>query len=321
MTTQEISDIDRLLDGVERLHTSPAVAQKVLSLTSDPYFEVPEIVDCLEKDPALAASILRLINSSHFGLSNKVSSIQFAVTYLGRHSLRLAVLSFGLVDGLMRAAPATLFDDYWRRALTMALASRLCFEQDGGQQDVAFSAGLFADLGVLVFAQTDPKGYTSAYLRHDHHGQLVRIEREMFGFDHAAVSARLLARWAFPPELTEAVANHQCESAEGGRLGLAVFAASLLAEVLWVPERPHMAQLQRVLQNHFQRDVDGLISLALDCKSAFAECAALFQVNVPAGDVDAQSLRREAQRQFELAAIDVSLELDTLEAIVEDHVE
>lgn len=323
MTSQQTKDIDRLLDGIERLHSSPAVAQKVLSLTSDPYFEVAEVVDCLEKDPALAASVLRLINSSHFGLLHKVSSIQFAVTYLGRHSLRLAVLGFALVDGLMRSAPAVLFDDYWRRALTMALASRLCYENEGSNQDVAFSAGLFADLGVLVFAQNAPDSYPAVYLGYDHHDDLVSVEQEMFGFDHTAVSAGLLKRWNFPEHLIEAVALHQSgpESHDAPLLHKTVHAASLLAQVLWVPDSPHMATLQTILQDDFGRNIDGLISLAVDCKTQFADCADLFRVNVSSEEIDADALRREAERQFHLAAIDASLELDTLEAIVEDRVE
>jgi HD-like signal output (HDOD) protein len=321
MTSQQTKDIDRLLDGIERLHTSPAVAQRVLSLTSDPYFEVTEVVECLERDPALAASVLRLINSSHFGLLHKVSSIQYAVTYLGRHSLRLAVLGFALVDGLMRSAPAVLFDDYWRRALTMALASRLCFDDEAASQDVAFSAGLFADLGVLVLAQDAPEGYPAIYLGHDHHDDLVSVEKEMFGFDHAAVSARLLQRWNFPDHLIDAVALHQSspESEDEPLLNKAVHAASLLAQILWVPQSPHVATLQSILQSDFNRDIDGLISLAVECKNQFADCASLFRVNVSSGEFDAAALRHEAERQFHLAAIDASLELDTLEAIVEDH--
>lgn len=101
----------------------------------------------------------RIPNSdSLFGLANKVSGVQHAVTYLGRRTLRIAVLSFGLVDCLMEATPAVLFEVYWRRALTMACAARLCAKGVNEDEDTAYCAGLFADLGVLVFAQTDPSG-------------------------------------------------------------------------------------------------------------------------------------------------------------------
>jgi hypothetical protein len=237
--------------------------------------------------------------------------------------LRLAVLGFALVDGLMRSAPAVLFEDYWRRALTMALASRLCFQIRNSQQDVAFSAGLFADLGVLVFAQEARDTYPTIYLNHDHHQDLIAVEQEMFGFDHAAVSASLLKRWNFPQPLIDAVAQHQTgpESTEDPFLNKAVYAASLLAQVLWVPESRHMATLQSILQDDFGLDTDGLISLAVDCKNQFHDCAAMFRVDVSAEEIDAAALRREAERQFHLAAIDASLELDTLESIVEDRVE
>src|SRR5690606_22797933 len=102
--------IAKLLDRVKDLHSCPAVVQKVLQLTAEDDYDVGDVGLCLANDPALAGAILRFVNSSHFGLRSKIASLDRATMILGRRSLRLAVLNFGLTERLLAATPAKLFD-------------------------------------------------------------------------------------------------------------------------------------------------------------------------------------------------------------------
>jgi HD-like signal output (HDOD) protein len=312
--------IDELLGEIDELHSCPPVVASILSATRDEDFDIRRVVDCIERDPALAASILRLVNSSYFGLANEVSSIQHAVTYVGRRTLRLAVLSFGLVDRLMEGTPASLFEDYWRRALTMACAARRCMKGVEEDDDAVYCAGLFADLGVLVLAQVEPSRYPPIYLDCPHGSDLVDAERDTFGFDHPTVTARLLSRWKFPEDVVEATANHESHSHSRSILGQAVYGASLLAEALWSPGiwKPasiEMTNLRRVLRDEFDIDVDGLISLAEYCRREFRESAELFRVNVT-GDIDVEAIRREAKQLFTDAAMEAVIYVDSLESLM-----
>jgi HD-like signal output (HDOD) protein len=315
--------IDGLLDQIDELHSYPPIVQQILAETRDDDFDIRRVVACVQRDPALASSILRLVNSSYFGLANKVASVQHAMTYLGRRTLRLAVLSFGLVDRLVKATPAQLFEDYWRRELTIACAARRCAKGTEEDADTAYSAGLFADLGVLILAQVEPTTYPTLYMDCPHGLDLIGAERRQFGFDHAAVTARLLRRWKFPETAVQATANHESFSPERPVLDHAVYAGSLLAEVLWKPGTPpqghgHMADLRRVLEDIFDTDVDGLISLAEACRTEFRQSAELFRVNVK-GDIDVKAIRREAQRLYQDTAMDAVIHLDSLEGILEPN--
>ena len=296
-------NIDERIDAVDKLHSYPPIVQKILSVISDEDFDIRRVVGYIKRDPALAASILRLVNSSHFGLANKVSGVQHAVTYLGRRTLRIAVLSFGLVDRLMEATPAVLFEVYWRRALTMACAARLCAKGVNEDEDTAYCAGLFADLGVLVFAQTDPSGYPSLYLNHLHSIDLIDAEREVFGYDHAAVTARLLSRWKFPANIVDAVADYQSYRPGRDILVQSIHAASLLAELLWTSDSQQLPALQCVLRDEFDREIDDLISLAYHCETEFLESAELFHIDVPGG-INVETIRRDAQRLLTDTAVE-----------------
>ena len=310
--------ISELVGNVEKLHSAPAVAQRVLEITRDDYFEIRDVVDCLEHDPALAASILRLVNSSHFGLSSKLLSVQQAVTYLGRRSLRLTVLSFGIIDGLMRSAPSVLFETFWRRALTVAVAARICARELRLDCESAFTTGLFCDLGVLVLAQYDPKNYPRMYMDHAHDHELIDAEQNQYGCDHMTLGAELLRRWSFPDELTEAVRDHHVVPSDSPSLHQLAYTASLLAEVLWDPDSRRVPEVQSIVAEVFQGDTDKLIDLAIECKSAYAKALESFSVSLP-GEMDPDTLRERAREQFRKAAIDASIELDGIEAVAETH--
>ncbi|MEE8452673.1 MAG: HDOD domain-containing protein [Thermoguttaceae bacterium] len=310
--------IDRLLARMDQLHSSPAVALQILELLKDPEFRIEEVGEHLEADPALAASILRLVNSSCLGLSHKIASIQQAINYIGSRSLRLAVLSFGLVDQLTRGTPLAVCSDYWRRALTMAsAAAQLCTDAKQTPPDEAYSAGLLADIGVLVFAQVETDRYVALYDESTHGRELVKAERRSFGFSHAALGAVLLSRWNLPKRLTVAVACHDNSNRPPNTpIGRAVVAADLLADALWTPQTPRLPQAQAFLAEHFGLDVDGFISLAVACKNEIARNAELFRVELT-GSIDCEELREQAMKQYKTEAMDTAMDWDSMTAVRE----
>jgi hypothetical protein len=58
----------------KRLYSLPAVAMRVLELTGESSVDTQALTECIENDPALAAKILRVVNSSVYGLSQRVGS-------------------------------------------------------------------------------------------------------------------------------------------------------------------------------------------------------------------------------------------------------
>ena len=63
-TSAHMAAMDRLIDRIERLHSAPHVVCQVLRLLQNEDYQIHELVSCLQADPALASSILRLVNSS-----------------------------------------------------------------------------------------------------------------------------------------------------------------------------------------------------------------------------------------------------------------
>jgi HD-like signal output (HDOD) protein len=307
----------RFVRQVDQLHSMPLVATRLLKLTRAADYDIREVVACLESDPALVAKILRTVNSAFFGLRHQVGDLQQAVALLGHRSLRLLAMTFVLVEGLTRGAALRLVQDYWRRALTMALAARR-LAHDRREAGDAYSAGLLADLGVLVFAQFDEDGYWSLCRDRRHDGELIHFERQRYGCGHPTLGAELLDHWGAPAALVEAVRAHHETPAEPSSLAADVYTANLLADTLWTAGSPSLAIVRAWLDETRGLDVDGLIDLCRAVQQDLAAESAAFNVRLDE-PLDCERLLAIARRQHAAAALETACELDSLTAVLSDH--
>lgn len=269
--------MDRLIADVDGLHSSPSVAQRILLLTRNPDFRMKDVVACLEHDPGLAARILRVVNSSRYGLGRQISSIRHAATYLGQRSLRLFAVTFSLVDTLAKGVHKGISADYWSRALTMAaIAGRLAKEQSDVEENDGYTTGLLADVGVLVFAQTEATLYGPVYNSYEHGQPLVDSEEKLFGFSHAALGARLLEKWDLPAHIVLAVADHHAGGDESFPLSRCVRAGNLAADALLQPTSERVERLADEMAAHFSMSTGELVELAEACHVDMRDNAAIF---------------------------------------------
>jgi HD-like signal output (HDOD) protein len=308
--------IEQLLRRLEKLHSSPAVALRVLEITRDPEYDASEVTACLEHDPSLTAAVLRLVNSSYYSLPNRVTEIQRAISCLGRRSLRLTVLGFGLTKALSQGCPKAIHQQYWRRSITLAVAARKLAERKADpavSPEAAFAAGLLADLGMLVLAQLETEKYLSVCDADDHIVTQLAKERELFGFTHVEVGTQLMEYWKLPSELIVAVSHHHKAPVDAQPLSHVLKTANLLAEVLWTSDSPHMRLLLPILKTRFDLGIDDLIVLATECKRSVEESVEIFQVRLD-DEIDVDALQREAQALYEAALFEMSADLDTHEA-------
>ncbi len=199
--------IDQIVARAGALYSLPAVAVEVLSLTEQEKVDVRALKECIERDPALTVKILRVVNSSLFGLPREVSDLNQALSLLGIKPLKLLALGFSLPETLLVQAAREQLDWYWKTALVRAVAAREISEQLFKRPgDDAFLAGLLQDLGVLLLLGELGQPYAallseSIAARAD----LNLLERESLGFDHVQLTAGLLEHWNLPKVLVAAI--------------------------------------------------------------------------------------------------------------------
>ena len=200
ITTPQGGLLDRFVEGGRALYSLPAVALEVLDLTAAPQVDLKALKACIENDPALTGKILRVVNSSLFGLSREVADLGQALGLLGTKPLKLLVLGFSLSSVPTGHVTAYLLGKYWRRTLTRAVAAREISESLWKiPGDEPFIAALLQDLGTLVLVQELGESYAQVVERTERAGaDLASVEHTAWGFSHVELSARLLETWGLP---------------------------------------------------------------------------------------------------------------------------
>jgi len=195
-----------------RIPSLPKVALQVVSLTERPDVSMHDLAETIKHDQALNAKILRLVNSSAFGLKQNCTTLQQAMVALGVNAVKSLALSFSLVSAV-RMQPQGTFDyaSYWRRGVHSAVGARaVAASVEGVDPEEVFLAGVLQDVGVIAMLQAlgDEYARVVAACEGDHRA-LCKLEMEAFGFDHATVGAEMLKRWKFADRLVECVRLHE----------------------------------------------------------------------------------------------------------------
>ncbi len=227
----------------ENLPSLPAVVADILRLSRSDDVSMEQLADIIQTDPALTARLLRLVNSSLFGLAHEVSSIQQAITLLGLRTVEMVAVGFALADVIgNRMEEGFDYEGFWRRSLATAVAARLLARRAGlDLAEEAFVAGLVSDLGTLAIWRGAPEVYRALLeLREQTGRELTEVETELLGVTHARIGGNLLRHWELPQVICAAVGAHHGEELallQGATLALAnvVHCGAAVAEVFCQP--------------------------------------------------------------------------------------
>lgn len=203
-------DPAQVLAHLRQLPPLSPVVVELLASFADEDVDSGRIAEQIGRDQALTARLLRVANSSFYGLQNKVGTISDALVVLGFRAVRSMVLAIG-IHGAFRAASCPGFDSqsYLRHCLLVGAIARGLAGQAGHHADFAFTCGLLHDIGELVLAANFPEDYSRvmAY-RETQDCFLVAAERAVLGIDHGMVGGLLAEAWRFPAALGLAIAGH-----------------------------------------------------------------------------------------------------------------
>lgn len=287
--------MDSLIRRASEIHSASGVARTLLNLMQNENFSASELGCCIEKDPALALRVLATVNSVRYGAVRRISSIQQAVAMLGRGKLRTIVLTFSVMERLTHGVAARVYSEYWKRSLTTSLVANALAVRRQVDVNDAYTAGLLADIGILVLAQFEPDRYLTIFDQNPHGPALIAAEQSEFGFDHAALGARLLEVWNFPQSLVMAVeTHHDNDESESLDLSCLVRAGSLMPGAIWSADSESFRAAYDYFLNHFDFNIDTFVSLATDVNDLVEEEARTYSVEGVKA-VDCESLQSEAR--------------------------
>lgn len=204
---------------IRNLPSLPIVVAEVLNSFDREEISVRAVAESLARDQSLAAKTLRLANSSFYGLSRKVATVEQAIGVLGFDSVRALVTAAGVMEtfpGSQETAPD--FAAFWRHSVGAAVCARHLARLFSVRQDEAFLCGLLHDIGRLVMASDSPRAYREAMrYRATHDCHVHEAESAVLGMDHATLGSALAEYWKFPLPIQTALAHHHFPPEGDGR--------------------------------------------------------------------------------------------------------
>jgi len=167
--TRRLLDVD--------IPSQPEVLVKLSLLLAEDDIDLGAVSLLISSDMALAAAVLKAVNTAMYGLRGRVQSVQQAITYLGTREVASVTFEMGL-RAVFPASPE--LEPLWERAQVRGLLMGRIGQALGVDPWAAHSAGIFEECGKAV----------------------------MFRVSHDALGAALCESWGLAPAAVDSVRYH-----------------------------------------------------------------------------------------------------------------
>lgn len=188
----------------------PSIAREFLKLSEQQDNLEESVIKLVEKYPQFFDRLLKIINSDHFNLTTKVSSIQQAISLSGIERVSLLVIIQVVYRTLNQYKVAGIdLQEFWQDSLRRAVAARMMGELIGLDASQCFTAGFLQDTGFLLlfFEQPDIGSLWSEFRKREPEARY-SMEQNIFGQQHDAQLSVFLDLWKILPHIKGQLSSH-----------------------------------------------------------------------------------------------------------------
>jgi len=203
--------LKRLFSRIHEVSSLPAVALKVIEIANDSSTEAEDLLIAIRFDPAMAARIMRTVNSAYYGLPNRVGDLKLAISLLGFDEIRNLAMTAYVAQMFRGSVGYGTYsrEKLWNHMIGTAMVARLVAGITRcALPREAYLAGLLHDLGIILIDQYLHAPFCKVIDSLQVNGDQCNLEREALGFDHAELGAFVAERWRLPDHLVAAIRYH-----------------------------------------------------------------------------------------------------------------
>ncbi len=147
--------IDRIINSIGELPILPTIYMKLTHLLNVSDSSIKMISNIISEDQAVAAMVLKIVNSATYGFYNKIGDLQHAIVILGLNEIKNLVLATSMYKVVKEFKSSSAFDmqEFWKHSIGCAISARVLAETAylKNPEDV-FTGGLLHDIGKLIHA-------------------------------------------------------------------------------------------------------------------------------------------------------------------------
>jgi len=198
MNEDHLRKIEKYINTMPAL---PVSVSKVVEIANNPATSPVDLNKVISLDPVLMARVLKLNNSAYYGVSTKVNSLVRAIIMLGINTVKNLALSSAVIDTIGKKQQFRALDPqaFWRHSLGVGVTAKLIAKKRGiesAKLEEYFIAGLLHGIGKIPLNNVLSDEYVEAMSLADRQKTpLYLAERQVFGFDHTFVGARIGEAW------------------------------------------------------------------------------------------------------------------------------
>lgn len=227
---------NEILHTVKDLPPMPQTVLKAREIMADPQAGFQELADVLAGDQAIAARILKMANSTYYGLRENVTSIQKASVVLGYKTLGELTTMGGISTLLGNRLEGYGLDagDLWKHGLAVAFGAKDIAEKINPElANDAFTSGLLHDSGKLILDKFIIERWQSfENVMSDGQHTFLDAEKAVLKLSHPEIASEVCKAWKIPESLTIAIRYHHNPSrSEGSKLAYIVHVADVTAMI------------------------------------------------------------------------------------------
>lgn len=201
---------EKLVKETKSISSLPSTFTRLNDAVNSSRSSTLDIAKIIGEDAGLTARLLRIANSSFYAFPTKIDTITKAVTIIGTNQLRDLTLGTSVI-ALFEGMPIDInMETFWRHSIACGVTARiLATYRRETNVERFFVAGLLHDIGRLILFLKLPNETSEVLRKAKSENELLhKIEKDMFGFDHADVGGALLKLWKIPEHTATAVGFH-----------------------------------------------------------------------------------------------------------------
>jgi len=230
--------LKRIVEKIRGLPTLPNILDKMNKIAGDPNASADQLGSIITDDPASTSRILRIVNSSFYGLQNRISNVSHAIVILGFNAVKSIVLSSTIFDMFAKAGKEAEFDrvEFWKHSIAAGGAAQVIARKMGVKQtEEFFIAGLLHDIGKVILDQyLNPVFIKILQTVKSRNSLFIDAEMALLGLSHARIGGWLFKKWGLANHIVAAVQYHHEPKLAGdnAKFAAVIHMADILARAI-----------------------------------------------------------------------------------------
>jgi HD-like signal output (HDOD) protein len=207
---KKLTNITDLINNLKDVPAMPNVVMRALNIMKDPESSAKELAKIISYDQSLSTKVLTLVNSSYYGFSQQITSINRAISLIGMSKAKNIIMTVAMRPMLISQGDKEL----WKHSITTAVGCEYIAKYLKIMDiDEAFVIGFLHDLGKMILNMQDSATYEKVKELTTTRSNTVEIERLFYGTDHCQMGSLIAKRWQLPLLINNVIKYHHTPNA------------------------------------------------------------------------------------------------------------